>query len=246
MSKYHRKQRKGSQDEFVGFWQKVFEKAAPYARAIGVICATALVLVFIVWAISGWVEHRAEGAAELFGRAVKIYDADLVTEGLEPKTDEENPIPRFKTAPERANAALAALDELDKKFGSTDVAKDALLVRAGIEFDLARYDAAVDHYRKSLERAPKDAAVAALAREGIGLAREAQNKLDDALVEYQAMEPKSGDFYRDRALWDQARVYLKKGDKKRALELYKELLTKLPNSQLRDDVQTRLATIEGT
>jgi tetratricopeptide (TPR) repeat protein len=244
MSKYHRKQRKGPDDEFVGFWQKIFEKVAPYARAIGIVCLTALALVFIVWGISSWVEHRAEGAAELFGRAVKIYDADLLTDGIEAKSDDE--IPRFKTATERATAALAALDELDKKFGSTDVAKQAQLVRGGIEFDLGKYDAAIEHYQKALARAPKDAAVAALAREGIGLAREAQNKLDDALVEYQAMEPKSGDFYRDRAMWDQARVYLKKGDKKRALELYKELLTKVPNSQLRDDVQTRLATLEGT
>src|SRR5262249_54087641 len=105
MAKYHRKQRKGPNDEFVSFWQKAFEQAAPCARAIGIVCVTALVIVFVVWGLSTWVERRSEGAAEMFGRAVKIYEADLLSEGVEPpKTDEENPIPRFKTTTERAQA----------------------------------------------------------------------------------------------------------------------------------------------
>jgi tetratricopeptide (TPR) repeat protein len=246
MAKYHRKQRNGPNDEFVGFWQKLFEKVAPYARAIGIVSVTALVIVFVVWGLSAWVEKRAEGAAELFGRAVKIYDAELLTDGAEPpKSDEENPIPRFKTTAERAQATLEALDELDKKFGSTDVAKDAVLFRAGVKFDTGQYEDAEALYKKALERAPKDPSVQALAREGIGLCAEAKGKLDDALTAYQATEPTSGDFYRDRALYDEARVYLKKGDKKKAVELYKEVLDKMPKSQLHDDIQNLLALLQG-
>src|SRR5262245_23523078 len=103
MSKYTRKQRNQSQDQFVGFWQKFFEKVAPYARAIGITVATTVAIVLVVWGLSSWVEHRAEAAAEAFGRAVKIYDADLLTGDAQPeKSEEENPIPRFKTEAERA------------------------------------------------------------------------------------------------------------------------------------------------
>jgi tetratricopeptide (TPR) repeat protein len=246
MAKYHRKQRKGPSDEFVSFWEHLYEKAAPYARAIAIVSVTALVIVFVVWGLSTWVEKRSEGAAELFGRAVKIYDAELLTDGVEPpKSDDESPIPRFKTAAERAQATLDALDELDKKFGSTDVARDALVFRAGVKFDAAQYDDAEALYRKVLERAPKDPSVQALAREGIGLCAEAKGKLDDALAAYQATEPSTGDFYRDRALYDEARVYVKKGDKKKAVELYKEVLDKMPKSQLHDDIQNRMAILQG-
>ncbi len=247
MSKYTRKQKNQAQDEFVGFWQKFFEKAAPYARAIGVTAVTALAIVFIVWGLSSWVEHRAENAAEQFGRAVKIYDADLLTGDAAPeKTDEENPIPRFKTEKERADAALAALDELDKKWGSTDVSKNALLFRAGIQYDQGKYDDAAKNYKDAAERAAKDPSLRALAREGQGLCDEARGKLDEALAAYQALEPKTGDFFRDRALYDQARIYLKKGDKKRAGDLFKEALAKVPSTPLRGDIENQIALLEGT
>jgi predicted negative regulator of RcsB-dependent stress response len=246
MSKYNRKQKKTS-DEFVGFWEKVYRVCAPYARKIGITIVTTLAIVFIVWGLSNYFEHRSEGAAEAFGRAVKIYDAELITGDAPPeKTDEENPIPRFKTQKERAEAALAELDALDKKWGSTDVAKSTLLVRAGIQFDLGHFDEASKLYQQATDRAAKDPQLQAVAREGVGLCAEAQNKLDDALAAYKAMEPKTGDFFRDRALYDQARVQLKKGDKKAAANLYKEVLAKVPTSQLRDEIQNQLAQLEGT
>ncbi|HZS37311.1 MAG TPA: tetratricopeptide repeat protein [Polyangia bacterium] len=248
MSKYTRKQKSKGSDEFVGFWEKVYTTAAPYARKILIVITTTLVIVFAAWGIINYREHRAESAAEAFGRAVKIYDADLISD-LNPapaKSDEENPIPRFKTEKERADAALAELDALEKKWGSTDAAKNALIFRAGIQYDQGRWDESAKLYQKAAERADKDPSVAAVAHEGVGLCAEAQNKLDDALAAYKAMEPKSGDFYRDRALYDQARVYLKKGDKKKAGDLYKEVLAKMPTSQLRDEIQNQLAQLEGT
>src|SRR5690348_3481749 len=107
MSKYHRKQKKPAQDEFVDFWSKLFKKIEPYMRAILLTVGSAVVVWFVVYGISGWLESRAQGAAEQFGRAVKIYDADLVTDDNAPKGEDETP--RFKTEKERADAAFAAL-----------------------------------------------------------------------------------------------------------------------------------------
>jgi tetratricopeptide (TPR) repeat protein len=243
MSKYNRKQKKPTQDEFIDFWSRLFRKVEPYMRAIGYTIGSAVLVWFAVYGISGYFEGKAQAAAEQFGRAVRIYDADLITEEAAPKGEDE--IPRFKTEKERADATLAALDELDKKWSGSEVARDALVFRAGVHHDLAKYDEAVALYRKFLDALKgKEIPLSPMAKEGMGLCLEAQGKLDDALKAYQMIEPKTGDFYRDRALYGQARVYKKKGDKKKAQELYTQILAKMPQSTLKEEIQTQLALLE--
>jgi hypothetical protein len=213
MSKYTRNKNAGMkpQDEFVGFWDNLFAKAAPYANAIGIMAATAVVIIAAVWGVTTYLEHKSQAATESFGRAVKIYEADLITVDNPEKTDEENATPRFKTEKERADATLVELDTFDKKYGHSATAREADLFRAGVLFDQARFDEAGKLYDKVLDG--KGATpMTLLAREGLGLVDEQQGKLDDALQQYQKLEPKTGDFFRDRALWDQARVLQKKGD----------------------------------
>jgi tetratricopeptide (TPR) repeat protein len=245
MSKYTRKQRQAPQDEFVGFWDKVFKKAEPYARAIGITAVTAGVLIAIVWGVMSWMERKSQAATEAFGHAVRVYEAELQTGDEPAKTDEENPVPRFKTENERAQATLNELDEFDKKYGRSSTADEAVLFRAGVYYDMARFDDAATAYEKFIKGAHPSPLLLA-AREGLGLCREQQGKLDEALAQYQQLEPKTGDFYRDRALWDQARVWQKKGDKKKAADRLKELVAKTPSSPLKDDAQTQIATLEGT
>lgn len=245
MSKYTRKQRQAPQDEFVGFWEKLFKAAEPYARAIGIMTLTAAVLIAGVWLTGNWMEKKAQSATEAFGRCVRIYEAELTSPIDEPKTDEENPVPRFKTDKERAEATLKELDEFDKKYGRSSTAPEATLFRAGVYYDMGRIDDAAAAYEKFL-KAAHPSPLASAAREGLGLCREQQGKLDEALTLYQALEPKTGDFYRDRALWDQARVLTKKGDKKKAAEKLKELVAKMPSSPLKDEAQNQIAQLEGS
>ena len=246
MSKYTRKQNAGKkpQDEFVGFWDKLFTRAAPYANAIGITALTAVVIIGAVWGVTSYLEHKSQAATESFGRAVKIYEADLLTDDMPAKTDEENPIPRFKTEKERAQATLAELDNFDKKYGGSATAREANLFRAGVLFDQGRFDEAGKLYDKVLDG--KGATpMALLAREGRGLVDEQQGRLDDALKQYRELEPKTGDFFRDRALWDQARVLQKKGDKTGAAAKLKELVEKVPTSPLKDEAQNLTAQLEA-
>jgi len=248
MSKYNRKQKNPAkqEDEFVSFWQKAFQQIAPYAQRIGVTVATAVAILFVVWGVSTWLEHRTQAAAEQFSTAVKVYEAELLpASGDPPKTKEGDP-PRFKTEKERADAALAELDKLDKEYGGTKAAKSARLIRGAILFDLGRYDDAAQAYEKALAEASTPS-MRAVASEGLGLCDEARNKLDDALTHYKQMEPRegAGDFGRDRALYNQGRVLLKKGDKKGALEAYKQALAKVPTTTLKDEIQTQVMLIEG-
>jgi predicted negative regulator of RcsB-dependent stress response len=245
MSKYTRKQRQPAQDEFVSFWDKLFRKVEPYARAIGITILTAGVLIALVWGVTRWMERKSQSATEAFGRAVRIYEAELATTDEPAKTEEENPVPRFKTEKERAEATLKELDEFDKKFGRSATADEATLFRAGVNYDLGKNDDAAASYEKFLKNAHASP-LTTIAKEGLGLVKEQAGKLDDALKLYQELEPKTGDFFRDRALWDQARVYVKKGDKKKAADRLKELVAKVPTSPLKDEAQTQIAQLEGT
>jgi hypothetical protein len=244
MSKYTRKQRTAPRDEFVGFWEKLFIKAEPYARPIGITALTAAVLIGLVWGVTNWLEHKSQAATEAFGRVVRIYDAELITGDEPPKSDEENPIPRFKSEKERADATLKELDEFEHKYPSSPTMKEARLFRAGVYYDLGRTDDAATAYEKFLADA-KPSPLRLLAREGLGLCREQQGRFDEALGEYRQLEPRTGDFYRDRALWDEARVLVKKGERKQATEKLKELIAKVPGSPLKDEAQNQVAQLEG-
>ncbi|MGZ3408362.1 MAG: tetratricopeptide repeat protein, partial [Polyangia bacterium] len=112
-------------------------------------------------------------------------------------------------------------------------------------YDMGRIDDAAAAYEKFIKSAHPSPLLLA-AKEGLGLCKEQQGKLDEALTAYQGLEPKTGDFYRDRALWDEARVWQKKGDKKKAAEKLKELVAKVPASPLKDEAQTQIAQLEGT
>ena len=111
---------------------------------------TAAVIIGVVWGVTGWLESRAQSATEALGHIVRTYEAELVTTDEPPKTDEENPVPRFKTADERAQNVLKQLDELDSKHGGSAASKEGRLFRAGVLFDLGRIDEAAQSYEKFL------------------------------------------------------------------------------------------------
>jgi hypothetical protein len=229
-------------DEFVSFWHRAYEAAAPYGRAIGWACLGAIGVVAAVWGFQHFSEGKRQDATERFAEAARIAEADLLAEG--DKVDPiEDPTPRFKTEKERAEAAVAKIDELLKLRGATDAAHKARLFRAGLLFDLARWDDAEAGYRDYQKEAPEGDPLAPIAREGVGLCQEQRGKLDDALATFKELEPKSGDLYRDRALYDQGRVLAKKGDAKGAVDAYRAVLSKSPQSPLKGDVEARLAAL---
>lgn len=244
MSKYNRKKVSAAvanTDEFVSFWQQAFERVRPFARGIAWVLIGFVAVVAIVSVGTSWMERRAEGATEAFGRALRLYEAELVGDPTAPKDKPDDSVPRYKTAKERAEATLAELDKLPPA-----AAKNARLFRAGVLYDLERYDEARAAYAAAAEGAPPE--IAAVAREGIALCAEQAGKLDEAIVLYEKVAPrgdKATEFYRDRALIGAARLLEKKGEKAGAIERYKELVAKHQSSPLREDAQNRLAVLES-
>lgn len=228
-------------DRFMAMWQKVADKILAYfSRALLLIVGAVLVFV-AAWGVGQYLEWRREKATELLGKAIRIAEADLLRESEKADTDSDPP--RFKTAKERTDAVLKALDELDHEYGSSDAANRGALVRAGALYDQGRFAEAEALYQRYLNSKPSESSLVALASEGVGLCAEGRSDWPTALKAYekQAAEP----FTRDRGLWNQARIYAKQGNKPKAIELYKELLAKTSaQSPMHDEAQNRLAALE--
>ena len=250
MSKYNRKKENpalASTDEFVSFWQKAFERVRPFARGIGWVLAGFVVVVVGVSIFQSWSERRAEAATEAFGRAVRIFESDLAGEAPKPGEkpeaavgDHADDLPKYKTVRERDEATLTELAKLPPA-----AAKNARLFRAGVLYDLERYEEARAAYDDAGAGAAP--AVAVVAREGVALCLEQLGKIDDAIAAYEKVAPrgdKTTDFYRDRALMGAGRL-LEKKDKAQAIERYKEIIAKYNASPLREDAQNRLAVLEA-
>lgn len=228
-------------DRFAAIWQKIADKILAYFSRVLLLLAGAVLVFAVAWGVGQWMESRNEKATELIGKAFRIAEADLLSDTEKPDPDSD--IPRFKTAKERTEAALKELAELDSKYGSSDAARRGSLMRAGIYYEQGRYSDAESLYRRFLDKKSGQNALLALAYEGLGLCAEARSDFDAAIsaFEHQASEG----FARERGLWNQARIYAKQGNKKKALEVYKDLLAKAAaQSPLRDDIQNRIAALE--
>lgn len=229
-------------DRFISFWSRVGDMILPLLTRLLGLAFVLLIIGAVVWGVSEINSSRHEKATALLSSALRIYQAELLTGDKTPGDSDETP--RFKTAKERADATLAALDKLDQEYKSSSAAQRGVLLRAGVHYDQGRFDQAAQAYRQYLDQKPESPDQIAAAREGLGLAVEAQNKLDEALAIFKDQSGLPGDYYKDRLQWAQARVLAKKGDKKAAMDIYKDLSQKA-QPPLKDDAQNRLAALEN-
>jgi tetratricopeptide (TPR) repeat protein len=233
-------------DQFVGFWTRasvaVGGFASSHTRAL-IVGATALATV-----VAGSVvitqlgARRAIAASEALDRVERIETADLIVPGASPKDDG---LPHFATEKQRVEAALT---ELDSAFGSGHgpLAAEAMLARGNLLLDLDRTDEAISTYEKLLPAA-LDKDLRFLAREGLGYGYERKGRLDDAQKVLSKLGDDASDmagFYKDRALYHQARLAEIRGNPADAARLYKEVLDKSPTTSLREEITNRLASLE--
>jgi tetratricopeptide (TPR) repeat protein len=233
-------------DEFIGFWTRtgaaVDRFASSHTRAL-IVGATALATVVagsIVITQLG--ERRAIAASDALDRVERIETADLIAPGVTPKDDG---LPHFATEKERLEAALK---ELDATFaaGHVPLAAEAMMARGSLLLDLDRVDDALAGYEKLLA-GKLDNHLRFLAREGLGYAYERKGRLDDAQRVLSKLGEDARDmdgFYKDRALYHEARLAEIRGNPTDATRLYHEVLEKSPTTSLRDEITNRLALLE--
>jgi tetratricopeptide (TPR) repeat protein len=232
-------------DQFVSFWTRVAAVLSA-KRQVFLIGLVALVVVVLAsWGISELVSKRAVSASRDFSRIERVASADLLpASGEAPKVDDG--LPHFKTEKERIEAALKEADSFLGAHSGSGLKDEAELLKAKYLLALGKAGEAVVIYKNL--GASVDPRLRFLALEGLAYAHEAAGQTDDAIAAFLALgqeSDKNGGFYRDRAFFGRARLLEKKGNAKEAEKLLKEILEKTPTTPLREEINDRLASLEG-
>jgi tetratricopeptide (TPR) repeat protein len=237
-------------DQFVDFWTRTSAAVGNYTsshmRAL-VVSLTALATVIAgSVALSQVSERRSIRAAEALDRVQRMANAEIATPGATPPADDGIP----HLASEKAQLE-AALKELDASFSGPHgtLHAEAMLVRGSLLLNLDRADEAVATYQTLLAD-NLDRRLHFLAEEGLGYGYERQGKLDDAQAAFTKLGNDAGGgsgldgFYKDRALFHQARIAELRSNPADAKRIYHEVLDKSPTTSLREEITNRLAALE--
>ncbi|MEO8214243.1 MAG: tetratricopeptide repeat protein [Myxococcales bacterium] len=238
-------------DQFVDFWTHAWQRVVAFVapRQKPAIAAAVAVAVVVIGAsiINTWDGSRHLVASRKLSLIQDIANADLLGDTPDPTAARKDEGPRFKTVAEREQAVLKELDQFLAGDATAGLKDEAGLMKGTALLTLARYDEALAAYQAALA-AKLDARLRFLAQEGIGYAYEGKGDLDKAIAAFSKTTEDSSTlpgFYADRALYQKARLTAVKGDKPGAVTIYRQILTKVPDTGLKDEITDRLALIEA-
>jgi tetratricopeptide (TPR) repeat protein len=239
------------QDEFVDFWTRTSNVVGGYvaghSRAL-IIGLTALATVIAgSVGMTQFSERRAVRAQEALDRVQRIAAVDVTppTPGVTPPATDDG-LPHLATQKEQLEAALK---ELDAAFGPSSrgpLHAEAMLVRGSLLLSLDRAGEAITTYQALLADT-LDKRLRFLAEEGLGYGYEHEGKLAEAQGAFAKLGDDAGGmdgFYKDRALFHQARIAELKSNPADAKRIYHEVLDKNPTTSLREEITNRLAALE--
>jgi tetratricopeptide (TPR) repeat protein len=232
-------------DQFVSFWGRVANFVTGHRTAVIGGVAGVLVVLFGSWAISAFLDKRAADSSRAFDRINRIATAEPAT-GTPPKPLTDG-LPHFKTEEERLGAALKEADGFLASHGGK-LRDEALLLKARYLLALGKPGDALGIYQSLVASGGLDNRLKFLALEGLAYAQEGSGQTDAALAAFSKLADDAqgaGGFYRDHALFNKARLLEKKGSGKEAEKIYKEILDKTPTTSMREEINDRLAALEG-
>ncbi len=236
-----------SPDHFVSFWSKAGTWLGARKKSVLWGVGALAAVIALSWTYDSFRTSRSEHASRDFGRIQKIVAAPLAASPENPGAPPADPdVPRFKTERERLEGALKETDKFLADHGGSSLKDEALLLKARFLVSLDRAADAVPIYTELV--GSLDRRLRFLALEGLAYAQEGSGQLDKAVAAFarladQARE--SGNFLRDRALYNQARVLERKGAGKDAEKIYRSILSEVPQTSLKEEVNARLAVLEG-
>ncbi len=193
----------------------------------------AVVLFGLVWGTLEFQRKSAGEASRLFVQATKLKTAEVVKEGADPKKDP----PTFATDKERDEAALAAYLKVVEAAPSSGVADIARFAVADLETKLDKADAALQHFEELLRGLGKTDNLYFLAVERVAYLQEQKGDLEAARKSWRELPRGKDSFYGDRALYQEARITIEKGEADKAREILTQLEKDFPTTTLKDDVQ---------
>ena len=199
-------------DEFITFSAKILEWCGENLKIVlGVAVGFALLLA-IVGAVFVFKAGREAKAADLYQKALALYP---------------NSSPGGNH-PEEYDQAITALEEVQKRYGSTTVATSALVDLGNIYFEQGTYDKAILCYNDFFQRTNLSHPLHDQVLVSLGEAYEAKESYEKALEIYQLLLKDGAPIYQSQAELYLGRVYEAMGDKTKAMAHYDNYLNESP------------------
>lgn len=175
------------------------------------------------------VEKKSGNASGVLLAAVAAERGRVSAEDKRSEDEKQfDPTRVFTTPEERADAAMAAYNQVIDQHPGTGPAMLAKLGQAGVFLEKRDYAHAIEAFSAVLASplGNADADVKGRALEGMGFAKEGAGEIDGALETFKELGKLDAKGFKELSRYHQARMHLAKGEKEKAKDLLKELLGK--------------------
>jgi hypothetical protein len=218
--------------------------AAHKQKVLGGVLAL-LATAAIIYGVNLFLTSRAAKESQAFARIHAVATAALIPETGEAPKFEDN-LPHFKTEKERLEAALKEADGFISGHGSR-LRDEAQLLKGALPGGAGARRRGAAHLQLAHRIAGRTAVVPGPGGAGVrpGIDRVSWTRRSRASGSWPSGPRRRANFMRDRALYNKARLLEQKGAAKEAEKVYRDILTELPQSALKDEINDRLAVIEG-
>jgi tetratricopeptide (TPR) repeat protein len=244
--KQSRKELLKSEDAFVSAAQATALWAQENKPALSGGALLLLVLAVGAWGSVEYCRGQNERAAELFQATTLIQQASIAQAGEEGSVSGGAAADTmvFANEAEKDKAVLAKLQEVATVGPHTGTGTVARFYAAGLEEKLGRLDAAEGAFVALMkDLRPRDT-LYFLAAERAAYLQEQSGRVDAAISTYDELLLGDARFYRDHALYHQARLYQAKGDLEKAENLFSRVEKNFPDSAVKEEVRERLAALK--
>ncbi|MGD9124345.1 MAG: tetratricopeptide repeat protein [Desulfarculaceae bacterium] len=215
MAKIDRKKLLKEPDEFLTFSDRAFRWAKQNLKLVIVSVSAVVLILAVVLGIRAYQQYRAKAASEALAPAFNLYLNTVATAGEDSK---------------QIKAAADSLSQVTSTYSTTTSGLQARLALGSLLLEQEKFKKAEKTFRGLSEEPDLAPELLPLAWRGLAQALEGQNKPTAAAEAFQEAARLSGPSLARMSRLDQARVLAAAGDKSRAAQIYRDLLTKAPGT----------------
>jgi tetratricopeptide (TPR) repeat protein len=228
--------------------ESIADRLMPHVKKIAVGMGVIAVILLVVFGFRWWKDRARQKRTVQLARAMDVAARDV--EKPDPANPPDPAIPPPPTFPTHKDRATAVLAEIDR--GAQDVT--SAVYRGSVMLDAGNLDGAAAAFQSAAGRKDLEGV---LAREGLGFVAEARAQaatdaaqkkqhLEAALAAFRAVQTDDAGLHRDYALYHEGRILAWMERKDEAIAALEKALEVVPESELEDEITTRLATLGAT
>lgn len=214
-------------DEFFSFFSNIFNYCSSHISAVFWFLGSLVVLGAGITAWSYLASQRNTEAANKFDEILKAYPSIYAQKSNSGETTEE---------------LLKKFENFQNEYSSTSVAKIAMLYQANLNMKLAKWETALNLYRKVEKKLGKPFSY--MAYEGEAEALVGLKRLDEAEKIFRYLSEANDNPMQSTHYWRLGQVLEEKGDKSEAIKAYQDLIAKFPTNAKANQAKSKVSVLQ--